>query len=107
MHFIGAPPLALVKAVIDLIYSEIEATEKARADRVHFKAFGDFAFIYEAVYFVTPPDYNVYMDVQQNILFRVLERLRAEDVTIAYPTHTVYLNQADTQTPEAAPAPAS
>ncbi len=84
-------PIDKVQGVVDILREEIEATENARVDRVHFKAFGDYAFVYEAVYFVEPADYALFMDVQQSILLRVLDRLRAEDIEIAYPTQTIHM----------------
>jgi small-conductance mechanosensitive channel len=80
-----------LKSVNEILRAEIEATELVRADRIHLKAFGDFAFIYEAIFYVEVPDMATFMDLQQSILFRVLERLRAEDVEIAYPTQTIHL----------------
>ncbi|MFB6351404.1 MAG: hypothetical protein ABEN55_10745 [Bradymonadaceae bacterium] len=41
------------------------------------------------------PDYNVYMDLDQSIIFQVLERFRDEDIEIAYPTQTVYVEGAE------------
>jgi small-conductance mechanosensitive channel len=81
-----------LKSVNEILRAEIEATELVRADRIHLKAFGDFAFIYEAIFYVEVPDMATFMDLQQSILFRVLERLRAEDVEIAYPTQTIHLH---------------
>jgi len=55
-------------------------------DRVHFKKFGDFALIYEVVYFVLSPDYNIYMDRQQSINLALKETFEREGVEFAYPT---------------------
>ncbi|HVS03274.1 MAG TPA: mechanosensitive ion channel family protein [Thermoanaerobaculia bacterium] len=79
----------------------VEAQEQARFDRAHFKAFGDSALIFEVVYHVLVPEYNVYMDVQQQINLQLMRALAAEGVVFAYPTHTVYLRR------EEAAAPAS
>ena len=75
----------------DIIRSAIEAQEKTRFDRAHFKDFGAYALNFEAVYYVLVPDYNVYMDTQQAINFYIHEQLEAEGIEFAYPSQTVYV----------------
>ena len=58
----------------------------ARFDRAHFKSFGDFALIYEVVYYVLRPDYNTYMDLQQSMNFRLMEEFQTAGIEFAYPT---------------------
>ncbi len=68
----------------------IEVTENARFDRIHFKEYGDSALIYEAVYFVTNPDYQIYMNVREAINLEIFRRFAREGIEFAYPTQTVY-----------------
>ena len=75
----------------DIICSAVEAQEKTRFDRAHFKDFGAYALNFEAVYYVLVPDYNVYMDTQQAINFYIHEQLEAEGIEFAYPSQTVYV----------------
>ena len=56
-------PVEKVKAIAPMIKRVIEEHQNARFDRAHFKSFGDFALIYEAVFYVLRPDYNTYMDL--------------------------------------------
>src|SRR5918996_604115 len=79
----------------------IEAQQLVRFDRAHFARYGDFALIYEVVYWMLSADYNVYMDTQQRINLAILRRLQDEGVEFAYPTQTVYLGS---PVPAAAPA---
>jgi small-conductance mechanosensitive channel len=72
----------------------IEARPRARFDRAHFKHYGDSALIFEAVYYVLAPDYNVYMDVQQEINLAILERFARERIEFAHPTRTLHMNPA-------------
>ena len=69
----------------------VEAGAKTRFDRAHLKEFGDSALVFEVVYYVTSPDYNTYMDVQQQINFAILDDFRREDISIAYPTRTLHM----------------
>lgn len=86
-------PHEKLEAVPGMIREIIEAHDQARFDRAHFKSYGDFALIYEMVYFVKDPDYNVYMDTQQAINLEIYRRFEDEGIEFAYPTQTVYLER--------------
>ncbi|MBU3982750.1 MAG: mechanosensitive ion channel [Proteobacteria bacterium] len=62
-------------------------------DRAHFFSYGDFALIFEIVYYVLGSDYNKYMDIQQEINFAIKERFEAEHIEFAYPTQTLYVTK--------------
>jgi len=70
----------------------IEQVPRTRFDRAHFHAYGDSSLDFEVVYYVLDRDYNIYMDVHQDILFALFRRLSELGVEIAYPTRTLYLN---------------
>ena len=84
-------PLEKVKLASRIIRDSIEAQEKARFDRAHFKAFGDSALNYEAVFYVKSPDYNAYMDTQEAINLEIMRRFREEGIEFAFPTRTLFL----------------
>jgi small-conductance mechanosensitive channel len=86
-------PAAQVAAIPGMLREVIEQQEQVRFDRAHFQKYGDFALIYEAVYYVTSPDYNLFMDVQQAINLRLMERFAAEEIEFAYPTQTLFLKR--------------
>jgi small-conductance mechanosensitive channel len=94
-------PRALVERIPGIIREAVEAQDKTRFDRSHFKEYGDFALVFESVYYVLDPDYNRYMDIQQAINLRIHERFEADGIEFAYPTQLLYLARA------AAPAPAT
>jgi small-conductance mechanosensitive channel len=73
----------------------IERLADTRFDRAHFKAFGDFALVFEVVYFVLVPGYNEYMDTQQMINLAILRAFAARNISFAYPTQTVYVQAVD------------
>lgn len=83
-----------VKKIPPMIRSIVDAKEQVRFDRAHFAKYGDFALIFEVVYYVLSPEYNVYMDIQQAVNLEILEQFEQEDIEFAYPTQTVFLNQA-------------
>jgi len=80
--------------------------DRARFDRAHFQAYGDFALTFETVYYVLGPDYNLYMDCQQAINLFIHERFEAEGIEFAYPTQTLFLvHEKGGEAPQALNAP--
>ncbi len=86
----GTPPDVLEK-IPGMIRAAIESHEPARFDRSHFKEFADSALIFETVFYMTVPDYNSYMDVQQLVNLELLRRFATEGIEFAYPTRHLYL----------------
>jgi len=83
-------PTEKLRRIPAIIRDAVEAHEKVRFDRAHFQKYGDFALIFEAVYFVLSPDYNHYMDIQQNVNLTIFERFAEEGINFAYPTRTIH-----------------
>ncbi|MBN1129255.1 MAG: mechanosensitive ion channel family protein [Chitinispirillaceae bacterium] len=79
-----------LKKIPLLIASIVGSVKNTRFDRAHFKEFGDFSLVYEAAYYVLSPDYNTYMDIQQEINFKIRDEFEKAGIEFAYPTHTVY-----------------
>ncbi len=88
-----ATPPETVARVPAMLREVITAQPEARFDRAHFQSFGESALLFEAVYYVTRPDYAVYMDVQQQINLEVLRRCTAEGISFAFPTRTIHVRQ--------------
>lgn len=76
-----------------IIREAVEQQDKTRFDRSNFKSYGDFALIFESVYYIKSPDYNIYMDIQQAVLLHIHARFEAEGIEFAYPTQLVYVKQ--------------
>ena len=88
-------PVEKVKALPPMIKRVVDEHEYARFDRAHFKSFGDFALIYEVVYYVLRPDYNTYMDVQQSMNFRLMEEFEKAGLEFAYPTQQLFVTRTE------------
>ncbi len=84
-------PRDKLEKVPRIIRDAVEGQEKTRLDRSHFSAYGDFALTFESVYYVLEPDYNLYMDIQQAINFRIHEAFEQEGIEFAYPTQKLYV----------------
>jgi small-conductance mechanosensitive channel len=91
-------PREKLKRIPAIIREAVEAQDKTRFDRAHFMKYGDYALIYETVFYVLSPDYNIYMDIQQTIYFAIHERFEQEGIEFAYPTQKLYVHKdQDTQ----------
>jgi small-conductance mechanosensitive channel len=88
-------PREQLQRIPTMIREAVEAQENARFDRSHFKAYGNFSIDFETVYYVRLPDYNVYMDVQQDINLAIHEAFENEGLEFAYPTQTVIIEKAE------------
>lgn len=86
-------PVEKVRLVPEILKAAVTAQPYVKLDRAHFQSFGDYALLYEVVYFVNKPDYNLYMDIQQSINLQILEALAREGISLAYPTQTVFVEK--------------
>lgn len=79
-------PREWVAEVPRLMEEAIRVQPKTRFDRAHFASFGDYALIFEAVYFVLDAEYRTFMDIQQAINLRLIEEFARRGIGFAYPT---------------------
>lgn len=86
-------PYEKTAAIPQMIREAVESNDQVRFGRSHFKAYGDSALVYETVYHVTVPEYDTYMDVQQNVNLSLFKRFAEEGIEFAYPTQTVFLHK--------------
>ena len=84
---------AQLESIPELVRNIIEEREETRFDRSHFKRFGDFALIFESVYYVLTPDYARYMDIQQEINLAIYRAFEERGIAFAYPTSRVILSK--------------
>lgn len=86
-----ATPPATLQRIPGIVRGIIEGEALARFDRAHFAVFGDSALEFEVVYYVRDPDYNRYMDVQQQINFGLIAALDEAGAEFAFPTRTLHI----------------
>jgi small-conductance mechanosensitive channel len=102
-------PAAKLRAVPGMLAEIVQSQPKVKLDRSHFTGVGASAMNFEVVYFYGSPDFNAFMDVQQEIYLQMVERFAAEGIEFAYPTQTLRLSGAAAAevpgtTPDAGPA---
>ena len=87
-------PANQLEAIPSMVREIVQGQPQTRFDRAHFQKFGDYALIFEVVYHVDSPDYNLYMDIQQAINLAIYRGLDERGLALAYPTQRLYLHQA-------------
>lgn len=86
-------PRALLEQIPDMLREAIEAQPQTRFDRAHFAEYGEFALLFEVVYYVLGPDYGLYMDTQQSINLGIHQRFEEAGISFAYPTQELILRR--------------
>jgi len=84
-----------LKEIPETVRAIVESQERTRFDRSHFKEFGDSSLVFETVYYMLVPEYNVYMDTQQAINLELYRHFEEAEIDFAFPTHTVHLEQSN------------
>lgn len=84
-------PYDKVAQIPEMIRQAVEKNDKVRFDRAHFSTFGDYALLFEVVYWVQDPDYNIYMDIQQAINLDLFKQFSQTGIEFAYPTQTLMM----------------
>ena len=74
-------PVATLAAVPRAVREIIEATPEVRFDRCHLLRCTETALEFEAVFFVTRPEYQAYAEAMQSINLNILERFRTMEVS--------------------------
>jgi small-conductance mechanosensitive channel len=87
-------PADKLREIPGLLREAVESQEQVRFDRAHFQKYGDFALVFEVVYYVLTADYNEYMDKQQAINLKIYDEFEANGIDFAYPTQTLYVGRA-------------
>ena len=82
-----------LRKILEILKRVITNAENIRFDRAHFKAFGDFAISFEAVYYVKSGSYIEHMDAQQVVNFAIKDEFDKEGIEMAFPTQTIYLEK--------------
>lgn len=91
-HDTPADKLEQVPAILGEI---IEGLENARLDRAHLKGYGDASFLFEAVFWLTLPDFKIFMDVQQELTLKLIRKFSAEGIEFARPVRRLFSEAAE------------
>ncbi|MCS6973647.1 MAG: mechanosensitive ion channel family protein [Cyclobacteriaceae bacterium] len=90
-------PLEKLKKIPQIITDIIVKEPLTNPDRVHFAAYGPYSLNFEVVFFVQSPEYNQYMDIVQDVNYKIYEAFEKEGIEFAFPTQTLFVHQKDSQ----------
>ncbi len=89
-------PIEKLKKIPEIIAEVINKIKMTQLDTVHFRQFGAFSFDFNVVYYVKTGDYTKYLNIQQEINFRILEEFEKEKIEMPYPTQNIFVNKRET-----------
>lgn len=92
-------PAATLTRLPGVLREIVSGQPGVRFDRAHLRSFDDSAVTFEVVYYVLDPDYNRYMDIQQDINLAIFRRFEREEIEFAYPTRTLHLRPSEIELP--------
>lgn len=75
-----------------IIQSVIASKPLARMERCHFMDITPMSLNIETVYFALSEDFNIHMDLKQEILMEIYAAFEKEGLSFAYPTQTLHIN---------------
>jgi MscS family membrane protein len=68
-------------------------TDPDRLPRVYFNDFNDWSLNMYMTYWVKPPDYWLYQEVNQRVNLEIMKRFESENVEFAFPSQTLYVKK--------------
>jgi small-conductance mechanosensitive channel len=75
-----------LRRIPELVKAALDGKDIVRFDRCHLRTFGDWALIFEVVYFVKTPDFRTHVDVQQQLNLALIESFHQHGIEFAFPT---------------------
>ncbi len=96
----NTPPEKVAQAV-DIIREVINSFPETSSDpnysaKVYFDNFNDWSLNLLVYYWVKPADWWTYLETTHKINMEILKQFNQEGIEFAFPTQTIYLNQATT-----------
>jgi len=83
-----------VKIIKDVLAHTPEVTtDPDRPPRVYFSDYNDCSLNIYMTYWVKPPDWWLYQEVNERVNFEIQKRFESEDIEFAFPTQTLYLKK--------------
>ncbi|MGM0500130.1 MAG: mechanosensitive ion channel family protein [Bacillota bacterium] len=82
--------LEKLKKVPEIVEEIIKSVDKTEFDRAHFAEYAASSLLFQVVYYVKDSDYKVYMGIQQQINFKLKEKIEELGLSFAFPTQTIH-----------------
>ncbi len=82
---------ARLEALPGLLRAIVESREKVRFGRAVLTGLTESSIEYEVVYTVLDPNYDIYAEIHQRILFELIRQMRGAGYDFAFPTRTLHV----------------
>ncbi len=82
-----------LRKIPDIVAGVMEGMEHATLHNIHLRELGDFTYDYKLVFFMDTDDYKIFLDTQQEIILRILERFEEEGIVLPYPTQNILIHK--------------
>lgn len=92
-------PREALEHIPDLMREMVESRGGAdvRINRSHLANYGDSAIEFETVYHVLSPDYELHMDIKQDVYLMLHAAFDERGIEFAYPTQTIFLERGSSE----------
>ncbi len=70
-----------------------QGSDPDKPPRVYFSDFNDWSLNIYMSYWVKPPDYWLYHEVNERVNFEIMKRFEAEQIEFAFPSQTLYVKK--------------
>ena len=84
-------PQEKLREIPALMKGIVESVADTTFGRCHFTAFGDSSLSFETAYYILSKDYDMYMDIHQEVNLRISACFADNGISFAFPTQTVHL----------------
>jgi MscS family membrane protein len=86
------------KKAVEIIKEVLAEVPEVNADpdkppRVYFSDYNDWSLNIYMSYWVKPPDYWLYHQVNERVNFEIMKRFKAEEIEFAFPSQTLYVKR--------------
>ncbi|MBI4656099.1 MAG: mechanosensitive ion channel family protein [Elusimicrobia bacterium] len=93
LQVIHQTPLEKLRMIPQIARTVISSMEKVSFDRANLYNLGDYSIDFEIVYYISDPDYNLYMNIQERIYHGIIEEFAKHKIEFAYPTQTLFVHK--------------
>ncbi len=92
VNIVYETPHEVLSEVPSILEKIAKSVDRITFDRAHFSGYGDFSLVFTVVYYVNSSDYRIYMDVQQEINYKIFEEFSNRNIEFAYPTQKIFMD---------------
>ncbi len=82
-----------IEKIPDLITQSVKGIKDVKFNRALLKELGSSGIVFNIAYTVQSRDWQKYLEINQEVLFKIKQALDKEKIKLAYPTQTININK--------------